>query len=172
MPSTRIPGITVNAACDRTIDKEHRGVRIHVRLGPISEDGAEARLNAEVERVELELQRKPNARPTFADGAARYLKESRDKRTVDVTAWHVRLLSADSDPRHSRAGPVAQETPQHRDRSRDGCRSLEFRPDRPCRSPALARKWSTRRQARTRLRRTQIAAARLLVTSSARRSTV
>ena len=29
----------------------------------------------------------------FADGATRYLEESRDKRTVDVTAWHIRLLT-------------------------------------------------------------------------------
>ena len=29
----------------------------------------------------------------FAEGAARYLEESRDKRTVDITAWHVRLLT-------------------------------------------------------------------------------
>jgi hypothetical protein len=28
----------------------------------------------------------------FVDGAARYLKESENKRSVDVSAWHVRLL--------------------------------------------------------------------------------
>lgn len=45
-----------------------------------------------MERVEDELQRKA-ARPRFADAAARYLEESRDLRSVDVTSWHFRLLS-------------------------------------------------------------------------------
>ena len=90
MPSTRIPGITVNAASHRTIDKEHRGVRIYVRLGPVSEEEAQHRLSAEMDRVELELQRKAIFRPRFADGATRYLQESRDLRTADITAWHVR----------------------------------------------------------------------------------
>ena len=33
MPSTCTPGITVDAAGQRIIDKEHRGVRIYIRLG-------------------------------------------------------------------------------------------------------------------------------------------
>jgi integrase len=43
--------------------------------------------------VESELQRKANGRPRFADAANRYLEKSRDKRAVDVTTWHVRLLT-------------------------------------------------------------------------------
>jgi integrase len=92
MSITHIPGITVNAAGHRIIDKEHRGVRIYARLGSVSEEDARQRLAAEMERVEVELQRRA-ARPRFADAAARYLQESRDLRSVDVTAWHVRLLT-------------------------------------------------------------------------------
>jgi integrase len=91
MPSTRTPGITINAAGQRAIDKEHRGVRIYARLGPVSEVEAQQRLAAEMEHVEAELQRRA-ARPRFADAAERYLEESQDLRSADVTAWHVRLL--------------------------------------------------------------------------------
>jgi hypothetical protein len=40
MPSTRTTGITINAAGERIIDKEHRGVRIYARLGPVGEEEA------------------------------------------------------------------------------------------------------------------------------------
>src|SRR6266513_586572 len=93
MPTTRTPGITVDVAGDRIIDKEHRGIRIYVRLGPLSHDDAEHRLDAEIARMESHLLRKANARPRFADAAARYLEESRAHRTVDVTKWHIRLLT-------------------------------------------------------------------------------
>src|SRR6202049_5351964 len=92
MPSTGISGITVDAAGHRIIDKEYRGVRIYVRLGPISEEEAEQRLDAELNRVEADLERGANFRPRFADCAARYLVESKYKRSVGVVAWHVRLL--------------------------------------------------------------------------------
>jgi integrase len=92
MPSTGISGITVDAAGHRIIDKEHRGVWIYVRLGPISEEEAEQRLDAELDRVEAELERRANFRPRFADCAARYLVESQHKRSVGVVAWHVQLL--------------------------------------------------------------------------------
>ena len=72
MPTTRTPGITVDVAGDRIIDKEHRGIRIYVRLGPLSHDDAEHRLDAEIARMESHLLRKANARPRFADAAARY----------------------------------------------------------------------------------------------------
>ena len=92
MSSTRIPGITVNAAGHRIIDKEHRGVRICVRLSPVSEEEARQRLADEIERVDEELRRRA-ARPRFADATARYLEEPHDLRSADVTAWHVRLPS-------------------------------------------------------------------------------
>ena len=86
------PGITVTAAGHVIIDKEHRGVRIYARLGRVSQAEAEERLAAEIERVETELAQRSNRQLRFADGAARYLKESANKRSVDVSAWHVRLL--------------------------------------------------------------------------------
>jgi hypothetical protein len=34
-----------------------------------------------------------HARPTFADCAARYVAQSRSKRSIDVIKWHVQLLA-------------------------------------------------------------------------------
>jgi len=85
-------GITVDSGGCRIIDKEHRGVRIYVRLGCITEDEASRRLTAEMKQVETELEKR-GARPRFADAAARYIEESRDLRSLDVTVWHVRLLT-------------------------------------------------------------------------------
>ena len=73
MPSTRTSGISVNAAGEHVIDKEHRGIRIYARLGAASEEEARQRLSAELQRVKLDLHRK-RARPRFADAAARYLQ--------------------------------------------------------------------------------------------------
>ena len=68
MPSTCTPGITVDAAGQRIIDKEHRGVRIYIRLGSIDEKAARQRLASEMEHVEATLQQRA-ARPRFADAA-------------------------------------------------------------------------------------------------------
>jgi hypothetical protein len=38
------------------------------------------------------LKHMANSRPQFADCAARYLAESQHKRSVDLLAWHIRLL--------------------------------------------------------------------------------
>jgi hypothetical protein len=92
MARTQTPGITVDGDSRRIIDKEHRGRRIFVRLGRISEDDAKRRLTAELQRIDEESQLK-QARPRFADGAARYLYESQDKRSVEAARWHVRLLT-------------------------------------------------------------------------------
>lgn len=92
MPSTRTPGITMDAAGHRIVDKEHRGVRIFLRLGPGSQEYAEHRLDAEVSRIESELDQKANSHLRFSDCAARYLAECQQKRSVDVLAWHIRLL--------------------------------------------------------------------------------
>ncbi len=40
-------------------------------------------------RVECDVARKAHARPTFTDCAARYIEQSRGKRSVDVIKWHV-----------------------------------------------------------------------------------
>ena len=92
MASTRTQGITVDTDSNFTINKEYRGVRLFFRLGKLSQDQAEQRLHTEIDRVDCELERKAHARPRFAHCAARYLDESRDKRSFDVIALHVRLL--------------------------------------------------------------------------------
>jgi integrase len=89
-----MPGIRIDRNGRRIIDKEHRGVEIYVRLGSIHQEHAEQRLADEIARVDLDLKHKANPRPRFADCAARYLAESRNKRSVDVAAWHVRLLAS------------------------------------------------------------------------------
>jgi hypothetical protein len=44
--------------------------------------------------VQCDLARKAHARPTFTDCAARYVAQSRGKRSIDVIKWHVRLLQS------------------------------------------------------------------------------
>jgi integrase len=92
MASTQIAGITINAAGHCVIDRKHRGVRIYVRLGAVSEREAAQRLVAEIERVEAELEHRAHARQRFVDCAARYIVDSSNNRSVADTAWHVRLL--------------------------------------------------------------------------------
>lgn len=82
MPSTRTPGVTANAAGHHIIDKEHRGVRIYARLGAISEEEAQQRLAAEMDRVEQELQRK----------AARPIRRCRNALPGKVSRSAVRLM--------------------------------------------------------------------------------
>ena len=94
MASTRTPGITIDPDGRRIIDKEYRGVRICLRLGAITQEQAEQCLRAEIICLENELQRKAHARPRFAEYAARYLAQSRTKRTFAVIALHVRLLTS------------------------------------------------------------------------------
>ena len=45
MAATRTQGITVDTNGNFTIDKEHRGMRIFLRLGPLSQEDAEHRLD-------------------------------------------------------------------------------------------------------------------------------
>ena len=93
MAKTRTPGITVLADGRLFIDKRHLGVRIGLRVGVITQEQAEERLRVEMARVEYERERKAHARPTFADCAARYVAQSRSKRSIDVIKWHVQLLA-------------------------------------------------------------------------------
>ena len=92
MDVAQTPGITVDGDGRRVLDKEYRGVRIYARLGRVNQAAAERRLETEIQRVESQIARRSNCPPRFADAAARYLEQSRDKRSIDVTAWHVRLL--------------------------------------------------------------------------------
>jgi hypothetical protein len=94
MATTRTPGITVLADGRRFIDKRYLGVRIGRRVGVITQEQAEERLQTEIARVQCDLARKAHERPTFTDCAARYVAQSRGKRSIDVIKWHVTLLQS------------------------------------------------------------------------------
>src|SRR6202049_2262469 len=94
MTTTRTPGITVLADGRRFIDKRYLGVRIGLRVGAVTQEQAEERLDIEIARVQCDLARKAHARPTFTDCAARYVAQSRGKRSIDVIKWHVTLLQS------------------------------------------------------------------------------
>jgi hypothetical protein len=51
-----------------------------LRLGRASQEWAEQRLADEIAKVDADLERDANPRPRFADCAARYLAQSKDKR--------------------------------------------------------------------------------------------
>ncbi len=55
MARTRTAGIRIDSDGRRIIDKEHRGVGIYLRLGPISQEDAEQQLANEVARIDAEL---------------------------------------------------------------------------------------------------------------------
>ena len=93
MARTRTAGIRIDSDGRRIIDKEHRGVGIYLRLGPISQEDAEQQLANEVARIDAELRYNTNHRHRFVDCAERYLAESKHRRSVDVAAWHIRLLT-------------------------------------------------------------------------------
>ena len=65
----------------RFIDKRCRGVRFGMRVGAITQEVAELRLHAEMQRIDLDLVRRANPRPLFRDCAARAIWRSR------ATAW-------------------------------------------------------------------------------------
>src|SRR5262245_52674299 len=92
MARTRTPGIRVDRNGGLIIDKEHRGIPIYVRLGAATQEEAEERLAAEIDRVDTLLERNANRRPTFAECAARYLADSQKNRSIEATAWHIRML--------------------------------------------------------------------------------
>lgn len=92
MPATRTRGITVDRHGHRTINKEYRSERIFLRLGAITQEDAERRLLAEIDRLELTIEQRKHARPLFSDCAKRFLGESKYKRSAAEIAWHVRLL--------------------------------------------------------------------------------
>jgi hypothetical protein len=94
MAATRTPGITQDARGDLILDKEYRGNRLFRRLGQLSLQDAESILQAEMARLAAELDLRMHARPLFRHCATRYLAESKQKRTVEAIAWHVRLLLA------------------------------------------------------------------------------
>jgi integrase len=92
MAKTRTAGITVLADGRRFIDKRYLGIRIGLRVGAVTQEHAEERLQTEMARVESDVVRKAHREPTFDDCAARYVEQSRAKRSIDVIKWHVALL--------------------------------------------------------------------------------
>jgi len=92
MATTRTRGISLEKDGSRTINKVVKGERIFIRLGKVSQDEAEKHLAADILQRQNNQHRRTNARPVFADCAARYLIESKQKRSVEVLAWHIQLL--------------------------------------------------------------------------------
>lgn len=92
MATTRTPGITIGAGGRYFIDKRYRGVRIGMRVGAITQEQAEHRLQVEMQRVDIDLQRASHPRPLFRDCAVRYLAQCKDKRSLEAIRIHVRLL--------------------------------------------------------------------------------
>ena len=92
MARTRTAGIRIDRDGRFIIDKEHHGVGIYLRLGRISQEDAERQLANEVNRIDAELRYNANHRYRFSHCAERYLTESQKRRSVDVAAWHIRLL--------------------------------------------------------------------------------
>jgi len=91
MATTRTRGISIEADGSRTLNKVCKGERIFIRLGKVSQDQAEQRLADEIRKRQSQHHR-ADARPVFADCAARYLTESQHKRTADLLAYHITLL--------------------------------------------------------------------------------
>lgn len=92
MAKTRTGGVLVWPDGTRSIDKQHRGERIFIRLGKVSQEEAEQRLRAELLARETARHLARNNSTLFADCAARFLIESQHKRTADLLAYHVQLL--------------------------------------------------------------------------------
>ncbi len=92
MAKTRTPGITVLADGRLFIDKRYRGVRIGLRVGTVTQEQAEERLRREMGRVDCDVASRAHARPTFTDCAARYIVQSRGKRSIDIIKWHISLV--------------------------------------------------------------------------------
>ena len=92
MASTRTPGITIDSDGHRFLDKRYHGIRIGIRVGSVTQEQAERRLQTEIQRVNLELAERAQPRLLLRDCAARYLAQSRDKRSLEAIRVHVRLL--------------------------------------------------------------------------------
>lgn len=65
MTTTRTFGIAIDANGNRFLDKRHRGVRIGMRVGAITQEQAEQRLQTEIQQNRLRY-RPSRTRPTVA----------------------------------------------------------------------------------------------------------
>lgn len=92
---TRTKGIRLEGI-ERIIDKQYRGERIFQRLGAVSQDTAETWLREKQTQLdnEREQQLRAGADRLWADGAAKYLIECKQRqvRTLDLIGYHVRIL--------------------------------------------------------------------------------
>lgn len=87
---TRTRGIYTESDGSKTVSKTWRGDRIFGRLGKISQDEAEQWLHNEIEKRERE--RREGARYLFGECAARFLRESEGKASLDAIAIHLQAV--------------------------------------------------------------------------------
>jgi integrase len=92
MGRTRTKGISLERDGSRIVNKVWEGERIFARLGQVSQDAAERWLADEIANRKAARSCRRGDRALFADGAARYLIECRDKRSAETIAWHIKLL--------------------------------------------------------------------------------
>lgn len=92
MAETRTSGITTDAAGNKVVDKWVDGQRIRHRLGPVSQEAAEAWLADHVQRIRLAKSRGTRPRVAFREAAVRYLKDFNEIASIDTVAWHIELL--------------------------------------------------------------------------------
>ena len=89
MTTTRTLGITIDANGNRFLDKRHRGMRIGMRVGAITQEQAEQRLRMEIQQVDFDIACRAHGRPSFAHCAARYLAQCQAKRSLEAIRVHV-----------------------------------------------------------------------------------
>lgn len=86
---TRTKGIYTESDGSKTISKTWKGERIFNRLGSVSQEQAETWLHNEIEKRERDFERRQSSRYLFAECAARYLKESQNKASIETIAIHI-----------------------------------------------------------------------------------
>jgi integrase len=93
---TRTRGIQLADDGSRIVNKEYKGRRIFQRLGNVSQNDAEAWLNARQAEVDAERANslRRGGRRLWADAARKYLTEcqARKVRTLELIGYHVQLL--------------------------------------------------------------------------------
>jgi integrase len=91
---TRTKGIQVAGDGGKVVNKQYRGKRIFERLGPVSQDEAEAWLRQQQDRIDGEIQVEQNPQHLFCDAAKQYLLECerRGVRSLETIIYHVSLL--------------------------------------------------------------------------------
>lgn len=93
---TRTRGIQLANDGSRIVNKEYKGQRIFQRLGGVSQNDAEAWLNARQAEIDAERANslRRGGRRLWADAARKYLSEcqARKVRTLELISYHVQLL--------------------------------------------------------------------------------